>query len=557
MRYPMSRRLAGLGCMIALVLAGQNSVLAGGQTFKIDRFNITGNALLSSAQLKEMVQPFTGEGRKYGDIQKALELIEAHYRSLGYNAVQVYVPEQDITVGVVTIQIMETELDQIITDDVAVFDRENLLYSLPSLKVGYSPNNTEIAQNVQLVNENPAKKVEVVMAMSEIEGKINNKIKVKAENPLSVTFTGDNTGNASTGDFRVGATLGYANLFNRDQVMSFSYITALSADQQLPGSLETHTDKVGVYSLNYQIPLYDWSSSLGFSAVYSNTNAGTVTIPGGSLGFAGQGLMVGSRYLYQLPRKGTYSQKLTANLDHKRFDNTCVLSINGMTLDCGSAGVDTEVLPLTIGYSGNMLDAGMLIDFGMSVSHNLSGSGQYQFDTVLPDRGAQRAFTIERANASVFSTFGKSDWQWRVAVQGQWTETALLAGEQIGLAGGSSLRGMSERQLSGDRGWASVVEVISPDVSAWYGKEYGNLRVVAFWDRVAGYNVHQVGDGVETVSASSVGLGLRYNLEKNVTVKVDYGHVIAVSAKTASGNTSPLEAFQDTDRIHASVMIKF
>ncbi len=557
MRNPLTRGITSISLAVALCLGVQMPVYSAGQTFPIHQFNIKGNALISSAQLQEMVKPFTGEQRKYGDIQKALELIEATYRSLGYASVQVYVPEQDITQGEVIIDITETEIDQIITDDVEIFDRDNLLYSMPSLQVGYSPNNIAIARNVSLVNENPAKKVEAVMAMSEKEGKVDAKIKVKAEKPFSVTFTGDNTGNASTGDFRAGTTLAYANLFNRDQVMSFSYITSVTAKQEIPPSLETHTDKVGVYAFNYQIPLYDWSSSLGFSAVYSNTNAGTVIIPGGSLGFAGQGLMLGSRYVYQLPRKGTYSQKLTANLDYKHFDNTCSLVINGLALGCGSAGLDTEVLPLTLGYSGNMLDAGRMYDIGFSVSHNLAGSPQSRFDAVLPDRHAPRDFTIGRANAGVFSTFGKSDWQWRVGVQGQWTETALLAGEQIGLAGGSSLRGLSERQLSGDRGWASVVEVISPDASAWYGKEYGNLRFVLFWDHISGYNVNQVGDGVSAVSASSIGWGFRYNLEKNMTIKFDYGRVIELDVKTVSGAVSPLNAFLDTDRIHASFMYKF
>jgi hemolysin activation/secretion protein len=228
-----------------------------------------------------------------------------------------------------------------------------------------------------------------------------------------------------------------------------------------------------------------------------------------------------------------------------------------MMLDCGSSGLDTEVLPVTLGYSGNILDAGMMIDFGVSVSQNLSGSGQYQFDAVLPDRGAKREFTIERANASVFSTFGKSDWQWRVAVQGQWTDTALLAGEQIGLAGGSSLRGLSERQLSADKGWAGVVEVYSPDLSAWYGKEYGGLRWVAFWDHVSGENVRVSGDSVAFLEANSVGLGVRYTLGKNVMIKADYGRAISIDATAANGKNSPLEAYQDTDRMHVSLMMKF
>ena len=60
--------------------------------FDIERFEIEGNSLLGENEIEALLRELTGKQREYGDVQRALELLENRYKEKGYAAVQVYVP---------------------------------------------------------------------------------------------------------------------------------------------------------------------------------------------------------------------------------------------------------------------------------------------------------------------------------------------------------------------------------------------------------------------------------------------------------------------------------
>jgi len=91
--------------------AAQSADTAVAPKFRIVRFEIEGNTLLSATEIKRVVAPYTGDGKDFGDIQRGLEALEQSYRSHGYGTVQVMLPEQDITRGVVRLQVVEPHLN--------------------------------------------------------------------------------------------------------------------------------------------------------------------------------------------------------------------------------------------------------------------------------------------------------------------------------------------------------------------------------------------------------------------------------------------------------------
>ena len=247
-----------LGMTLTVVAA---SVLAEDERFNITRFQIEGNTLLSAEELQRTVAPLTGPGRVYGDVQQALEALEAAYRKAGYSAVQVNVPEQELTSGVVIINISESVIGQITVSDNKYFSEQNIRNSLPQLQVGKSPNLTAISQAVQLSNDNPAKQVNVALSVSDEEGKVDADVKVTDYNPLRVFMTVDNTGAPATGNWRTGVAIQHANLFDRDQVGTLAYTTSPDSPSGV---------KVNLYSLGYRIPLYTLGDSIEF--IYAKGN---------------------------------------------------------------------------------------------------------------------------------------------------------------------------------------------------------------------------------------------------------------------------------------------
>ena len=81
--------------------------------FDINAFAIEGNTLFQLYELHAVVEPYTGKQKDFGDIQRALEALQAFYIARGYNAVRVLVPEQDIRAGSVRLQVIEARIRQV------------------------------------------------------------------------------------------------------------------------------------------------------------------------------------------------------------------------------------------------------------------------------------------------------------------------------------------------------------------------------------------------------------------------------------------------------------
>src|SRR5476649_27646 len=73
--------------------------------FEINRFEVKGNTLLPQARIDSLVAPFLGKSRDFGDVQRALEALEAAYHALGYKLVTIELPEQELNRGEVLLRV--------------------------------------------------------------------------------------------------------------------------------------------------------------------------------------------------------------------------------------------------------------------------------------------------------------------------------------------------------------------------------------------------------------------------------------------------------------------
>ena len=160
----------------SLAFLAASPALAQDERFDIVQFKIVGNTLLSDAQVQAAVAPMAGAKRVYGDIQKALEALERTYRAAGYSTVQVYVPEQELTSGVVRLEVTEGVIGKVVISGNKYFDVNNVRASLPALQEGRAPNLRQMSEDLQLSNENPAKQLEVTLGVSEEEGTVDPKL---------------------------------------------------------------------------------------------------------------------------------------------------------------------------------------------------------------------------------------------------------------------------------------------------------------------------------------------------------------------------------------------
>ncbi len=517
------------------------------ETFSIKSYVVTGNTILAQDEVLRLVAPFTGDKRVYGDIQKALEALEGAYRSRGFSAVQVFVPEQTLDTGSVKLGVIEAKIAAIKIEGHAFFDEANIRAALPSLQTGKTPNARDIAANVRVANENPARQVDVVLGVGDKEDEVNASVTVSDSAPGKFISSLDNTGSNATGMHRLSLGYQHANLFNADHVFTAQYTTSVEKP-----------DLVSIYSLSYRVPLYRFDGSVDAFYAKSSVSSGTTATVAGPLSFTGKGDIFGLRFNQYLARRGEFTHQLTYAFDYKAFENACTLGTFGAA-GCGPAAFPITSHPVSLTYSGGWAGVGRQTGFSVSAAANWgwgqNGSMQ-NFQAVRPaaagaaQGGASSTFSVLKASLSHAEVL-PADFQFRGGLSGQWTPQALIAQEQFGLAGATSVRGFQEREFARDRGIYGNFELYGPD----WGDKFiagSNLRMLVFYDVARGYNFKLPGDADQRLAIASVGLGLRFNLGKNLTFKADYARVTDVRVMNATSSQVKGDA-----RGHFSLALSF
>ena len=258
----------------------------------------------------------------------------------------------------------------------------------------------------------------------------------------------DNSGSESSGRSHVTAQYQNFNVGGLDHVFTAQYTTS-----------PENPSKINVYGAGYHIPLYSLRDSLDFYGSYSNVNAGQVSAGLLDLAVSGAGTVFGAHFNRELPRVGHYDSQLTLGFDHKSFRND--VEFMGIQL-----GDDITVHPLSLSYVGQWaLPAGNL-NFYLTGVRNIPGGSQAgDADFTAARSGAKSSYGLLRYGVG-FTRPLPRDWQMRLTLNGQATHDALISGEQFGVGGATTVRGLQEREISNDQGFTANAEVQTPNLCA-------------------------------------------------------------------------------------------
>lgn len=527
MKQCLVRLLAGTVLATAVAAAWSAEADNGVIRFEISRFEVSGNTLLPQQQIDQLLAKFLGKERDFGDVQRALEALEAAYHERGYNVVTIELPEQELNRGVVQLKVVQNKIGRVAVKGNRYFDEANIRRSLPGLREGLTPNLKEVSGSIKLSNENPAKKVNLKLQSGERDDEIDATLDVVDERVWKAMFNADNTGTTATGKTHLGVVLQHANLFGRDHVASLQYTT--SAEE--PG-------RVKVYGAGYHVPLYGLGDALDFYASYSNVDSGTVAAGVFNLAVSGKGAVYGARYNHNLAKRERYESKLIYGLDYKAFKNNVILL--GQQL-----GNDVTVHPLSLSYQGNLTLAHGEADGTLTLLRNVAGgSNGGQADFSRARAGATADYTLLRLGASLIHVLA-NDWQLRAIANGQLSGDALIPGEQFGAGGASSVRGFTEREVSNDSGLGANLEAYTPNLCP--GRPGWNCRALGFFDSAYVSRNHALPGELHSTYIASAGLGWRMLIGTYVNLQLDYGHVLHAGA---TGNV-------DGNRLHLRLALAY
>ena len=478
--------------------------------FDISRFNVQGNTLLPATVVDAVLAPFAGGARDFGDVQRALEALEAAYKARGYSVVRVDLPEQELQAGVITLNVVEVRVGRVKVTGNVHFDEANIRRAMPSLREGGMPNLPVLSQALKLANENPAKKTTMQLQESEAENEVDVLLKVADESPWTGGLNLDNTGTKETGKTHAGFVLQNANLWGLDHQLSLQYTTTVE-----------EPSRVSVYGFGYHAPLYALGDSVDLFGSYSNVDSGTISAGAFDVAVSGKGAAFGARYNHNLAKRGDYQHKLIVGIDYKAFKSS--VQLLGAEL-----GNDVTVHPLSLTYAGTWSLATGEAGLAVSLLANVPGGSRGgSADFTLARSGAKPAYTMLRLGASL-SRVLPGDWQLRAIANGQYSADALIPGEQFGAGGAASVRGFGEREVANDSGLLGNLELYTPSLCP--GLANWQCRALAFYDAATVRRNHALEGELTSTSIASAGLGLRVLFGANLNLQMDYGHVLRAGA---------------------------
>ncbi len=530
--------------IILLLSAGLGPANAAGNepAIQIQAFSISGAKVFEEKKLTDLLSPYLGPERRFADIQQALQTLQTYYQQQGYGEALVTVPTQTLSDGIVRFTIIEPRLSRLSFDYQPQFLKEyypepEISAILPALKIGEFINSRAIAANLQLANENPARKLEVQLNQESTPGVFNGQIKIKGLPPRKLFATLDNTGAQQTGEYRMGYGIQHANLWGEGHVASFNYITPID----FPG-------RINLYSGNYRIPLPRWGDSVELLAAKSDIGATNTTTTLGDLQFAGSGEIYAASYNLILPRHGEYSQRLILGWNYKQYANNCAANQNNSQI-CGTVNHNIGITPFSLGYGGQLSQTSQALSFQLAGYHNFTGlssnSGQASFNLLRPGSGVNGApaeYTLFKGNYN-YTLNLDHDWQFRLAGHGQYSANPLIYVEQFGLVGSSLVRGFWEREVVRDIGFSLNQEIQTPNLAPYTGLT-DMFRGFIFYDYGEGRNNLLPGEVNNFVKLSSAGFGLRLGSPQSWQLKFDGAYVLNGAASHPTGDVRGHLSFQ-------------
>ncbi len=494
---PMVPVRAIAAVLLMIFLGSVNAQQSESPTFFVNNFLIEGDNPLD-VDIDELLAPYIGEHYGLDGLSAASEVIGQALNDAGFTFHRAVLPPQTLDTGTVTIKIVKFNLGQIEVEGNQNFSEQNILGSLPELKIGQAPNRKRLSRSLQIANQHNAKTTHVSFRQGLEADTIDAKVNVDDRDPQSLFFALDNTGNEQTEDERL--TIGYqhANLFDLDHTLTTSLTTS-------PGD----TEKAAQFGVNYRIPLYDHGATLDFLFSISDVDSGEVA---NNFEVSGEGTVFSAIYSRPILTDGSFNHDWSIGLQDKLFEDD--LSFAGTPI-----GNDVKSRPLELKYLVSNRTRSSLINGYVAAAANISG-GSYNEDEdyELARAGAVADWSVLRFGVD-YSYYTETQWRFGGRLDGQQSGEPLIPGEQLGVGGMSSLRGFEERSILGDNGYSFRFETWTPPLAST------TFRIIVFVD-TASLEVEnpQLGED-DSVSVSSYGLGVRWNWKQQVSLSIDHGSI--------------------------------
>lgn len=486
--------------------------------FDVWEIRVSGNSMLDRRLVERAVYPYLGPDRGIADVEAARKALETLYRDQGFPTVIVNIPEQDVSEGIVKLEVVQGRVDRMRISGSTYFSLGRIRKSVPALAEGEVPHLPRVQEQLQALNqESGDRRITPVFRPGRRPGTVEVELRVKDELPLhgSVELNGRNS--ADTSRTRASANLRYDNLWQRMHSLSLQYQTS----PQEP-------DEVSVLAATYVLPVRDGRDRLALYAI--NSESDTEVGGTGDLSVIGNGTILGMRWVRPLAASGDYSHSLTLGADYKDFDEAIEL------VGADSLQTPIDYTRFSADYRASLFGDQHMSSFSAGVNFGVRGLGNSEAE--FEDKRFQA-----RPNFAYLSTRLSHERQLesgirlRGLLEGQLAGQPLISNEQFAAGGAESVRGYYESQQLGDDGVSATLELYTPSLAGHLHERIDNLRLLAFADAAYLRNHDTLPGSPTSFELYGAGIGLRLSAFRSLSLNLDLAWPLTDSDEIERGDS--------------------
>jgi hemolysin activation/secretion protein len=481
---------------------------------------ITGSTVFSAAELAQVTAPYVHRTLATEDVEELRQALTRLYVDRGYINSGAIIPDQTVSDGVITLQVIEGELTEVVVTGNRWFRNG---YLRPRLRLDSGPplHLGTLQQHLQRLQQDPRiARLHAELQPGALLGESILRVQVQEALPFFVAVAFNNHQSPDIGAERGLVTVAHRNLTGYGDTLWVTYGRSAGLDLQLDA--------------RYTLPLTARDTAVTLRYQRNNTflieaQLGPVDVTTTSDVF---GLTLWHP-VYRTPR-----QELALALTVERLHSDTRFALDDPRVDAGLLqAFRSELTHTPLRLALEWLDRGpqqvLAARSRFSVGVNALGA----------------TIQAEEPDGRFFTWVGQMQWARRLTawdlqalarLDVQLATEPLFPLERIAIGGSTSVRGYRENQLVRDNGLVVSVEARLPLVRNTRWAEV--VQLVPFVDFGRGWNV---GRGTDAAVLLSVGLGLRWvatllpSVPVRSEVEIFWGHALK-DVQTSGGDLQDL-----------------
>lgn len=450
---------------------------AGGPRVRLQGIQLSGNSLLSEAELLTVLGETTGQSYDMGGLRRLANQLAEHYRAAGYPFARVFIPAQNLANGVLQLRVVEGRYGQVSAQGAGRLAKQADAF-LSGLQPGAVITSDTLERATLILDDQPGIRTTPIIRPGQEVGSGDLQVQVVREPLLSGEVGLDNHGNRYTGEHRGFFSLRASSPF-------------MLGDQFSLRSLYTEED-MWYGSLDYSLPLggSGLRAKVGYAHTYYQLGKEFA-----DLDARGTAKVTSVGLSYPLLRSQQANLSLAATYQHKKLRDEYRATDAQQDKSSHSLPISMQ-FDVRDSWGGGGITFGSLtwthgelsLDRDLRAADRLSARSEGHFDK----------FNLDVARLQLlpggFTLYGRFN--------GQLAGENLDSSEDFGLGGPNGVRAYPVGEGYGDEGWLTQLELryAMGAFSPFVFHDSGRVRLA--------HSPWQAGDNHRSVSGAGAGLRL-------------------------------------------------